>query len=333
MARRTLLSETWWNQVTTIPDEDREIAKYYTLDQADLDLVMRQNRASNRLGLACVLAMLRFPGRPLADGEILPSGVLLFLARQIGADHREIDRYFERLQTRREHLALLFEKMKMRPFASSDVRALTGWLTPAAQTLRRADVLADMVVEELRRRRILLPARGALEAIIHVAIRRGIRIAHRALAGGLSEGQKRDLDKLLDPRAGTNVTIHAWARTPALSPTAINLDRIAERVQLLRSLNLPMELMERIPAKVFDELAAEGMRMSAQHLRDLNPERRHAVLAATVLHLSRHLTDCAIDVFKKLIGAMTRRADNQATARITRSVREVQKPLKDVSKV
>ena len=91
--------------------------------------------------------------------------------------------------------------------------------------------------------------------------------------------------------------------------------------------------MERIPAKVFDELAAEGMRMSAQHLRDLNPERRHAVLAATVLHLLRYLTDCAIDVFKKLIGTMTRRADNQATARITHSVRDVQKPLKDVSKV
>ncbi|MGE0283436.1 MAG: Tn3 family transposase, partial [Rhizobiaceae bacterium] len=332
-ARRALLSETWWSQTTAIPDDEREIAKHYTLDQTDLDLIMRQNRASNRLGLACVLAMLRFPGRPLADGEVLPPGVLRFLARQIGVDYREIDQYFERPQTRREHLALLFERMKMRPFGPSDVRALTGWLTPAAQTMRRADALADMVVEELRRRRILLPARGALEAIVHVAIRCGIRIAHRALAGGLSERQKLDLDKLLDPRAATSVTILAWTRTPALSPTAINLDRIAERVQFLRSLNLPIELMERIPAKVFDELAAEGMRMSAQHLRDLNPERRHAVLAATALHLSRHLTDCAINVFKKLIGAMTRRADNQATARITHSVREVQKPLKDVSKV
>jgi hypothetical protein len=28
--------------------------------------------------------------------------------------------------------------------------------------------------------------------------------------------------------------------------------------------------MDRIPAKVFDEFAAEGTRMSAQHLRDLN---------------------------------------------------------------
>lgn len=89
MARRALLSEKWWSRATAIPDDEREIAKHYTLDQSDLDLVMRQNKASNRLGLACVLAMLRFPGRPLADGEILPSGVLRFLARQIGADHRE----------------------------------------------------------------------------------------------------------------------------------------------------------------------------------------------------------------------------------------------------
>lgn len=101
MARRALLSEKWWSRATAIPG-DEEIAKHYTLDQSDLDLVMRQNKASNRLGTACVLAMLRFPGRPLADGEILPSGVLRFLARQIGADHREIDRYFERPQTRRE---------------------------------------------------------------------------------------------------------------------------------------------------------------------------------------------------------------------------------------
>lgn len=333
MARRALLSEAWWQQATTIPDDDREIAKHYTLDRSDLDLIMRQNKASNRLGLACVLATLRYPGRPLVDGELLPLGVLRFLARQIGGDHREINRYFERPQTRREHLVLLFDRIRIRPFAPSDVRALTGWLTPAAQTLRQADKLADMVVEELRRRRILLPTRPALEAIIHVAIRRGVRIAHRALAGGLSDDQKLNLDKLLDPREGKNLTVLTWARTPALSPAAVNLDRLAERIHFLRSLKLSATLMERIPGKVFDEFAAEGMRMSAQHLRDLNPERRHAVLTATALHLSRHLTDCAIDMFKKIMGILTRRADNRAAARVTRSVREVQKPLKDVSKV
>lgn len=118
MARRALLSEAWWQQATIIPDNEREIAKHYTLDRSDLDLIMRQNKAANRLGLACVLATLRYPGRPLADGEVLPAGVLRFLARQIGVDHHEIERYFERPQTRREHLALLFDRMQMRPFCA-----------------------------------------------------------------------------------------------------------------------------------------------------------------------------------------------------------------------
>ncbi len=333
MARRTLLSEAWWQQATAVPDDEREIVKHYTLDQSDLDLILRQNRAPNRLGLACVLAALRHPGRALADNGILPQDMLRYLARQIGVDHREIHKYFERPQTRREHLAILLDRLKVRPFSSTDIRVLTGWLTPAAQTLRHADALADMVLEEVRRRHILLPTRAALETIIHVAIRRGVRIAHRALSNGLSESQKVSLDALLEIREGTAVTTLAWLRAPSLSPNAVNLDRIAERVKLLRSLALPPELADRIPAKLFDELSAEGSRMSAQHLRDLNPERRHAVLAATALHLSRNLTDCAMDLFKKLIGALTRRADNQAAQRVTRSVRELQKPLKDVSRV
>lgn len=58
MARRALLSEIWWQQATTIPQDEREIAKRFTLDRQDLDLIMRQNKASNRLGLACVMALL-----------------------------------------------------------------------------------------------------------------------------------------------------------------------------------------------------------------------------------------------------------------------------------
>ncbi|WP_425503389.1 DUF4158 domain-containing protein [Rhizobium oryzihabitans] len=73
----------------------------------------------------------------------------------------------------------------MRPFSPSNVRAPACWLTPVALTLRQKDKLADRVAEELRRRRILTPTRSALESILYVAIQRGIRITHRALAGGL----------------------------------------------------------------------------------------------------------------------------------------------------
>lgn len=83
MARRTLLSEAWWQQATAMPDDEREIIKHYTLDQADLDLILRQNRSANRLGLACVLAALCHPGRALADNEVLPQGMLRHLVASI----------------------------------------------------------------------------------------------------------------------------------------------------------------------------------------------------------------------------------------------------------
>jgi hypothetical protein len=63
MARRSLLNEQWWHQTISMPDDEREIMKHYTLDQEDLFLIGRQNRDHNRLGLACVLACLRHPGR------------------------------------------------------------------------------------------------------------------------------------------------------------------------------------------------------------------------------------------------------------------------------
>ncbi|MBA3043386.1 MAG: DUF4158 domain-containing protein [Rhizobiaceae bacterium] len=65
MARRTLLREAWWRQATATPGDVRPIARRYTLDRGDLDLIMRQNKASNRLRIACVLATLHYPGWPL----------------------------------------------------------------------------------------------------------------------------------------------------------------------------------------------------------------------------------------------------------------------------
>jgi hypothetical protein len=148
MARRSLLNEQWWHQTISMPDDEREIIKHYTLDQEDLFLIGRQNRDHNRLGLACVLACLRHPGRPLGDRETPLEDVVRYLAGQIGVDHREIQTYFERPQTRREHIAMLLDRLRARPFSPADIKGLTGWLTPAAQSMRRADILADMVLDE-----------------------------------------------------------------------------------------------------------------------------------------------------------------------------------------
>jgi hypothetical protein len=63
---------------TEIPADlsDREIARYYTFSQKDLELIKQRRRLHNRLGFAVQLAVLRFPGRPLKDLTGIPSRVL-----------------------------------------------------------------------------------------------------------------------------------------------------------------------------------------------------------------------------------------------------------------
>ena len=51
---------------------EREIARHYTFSAADLALIRQRRRAANRLGFAVQLAVLRYPGRSLADLPEIP---------------------------------------------------------------------------------------------------------------------------------------------------------------------------------------------------------------------------------------------------------------------
>ncbi len=63
----TYLTPEQRHALTQIPADlsDREIARYYTFTQKDLDLIKQRRRLHNRLGFGVQLAVLRFPGRPL----------------------------------------------------------------------------------------------------------------------------------------------------------------------------------------------------------------------------------------------------------------------------
>lgn len=71
-----------------IPIDPDEMARRYTLEAVDLDLINRRRLDRNRLGMALQVALLRHPGMPLAqvlqiEGNA-PAPLVAFLARQLG---------------------------------------------------------------------------------------------------------------------------------------------------------------------------------------------------------------------------------------------------------
>ncbi len=86
MATRELLSEAQRTAFERFPEMDvREMVRHWTLSEADLAAVSLKRTPANRLGFAVQLCLLRYPGRPLRAGEVVPYPVIEFIASRVGS--------------------------------------------------------------------------------------------------------------------------------------------------------------------------------------------------------------------------------------------------------
>jgi TnpA family transposase len=101
MSRRALLSAEARSRLFGIPTERAEMARHYVLDETDLALVRARRRATNRLGFAVGLCLLRLLGTRLDPGERPPVPMHAFVAEQLGLPPAAFADYAVRDQTRR----------------------------------------------------------------------------------------------------------------------------------------------------------------------------------------------------------------------------------------
>src|SRR5271169_233659 len=147
------------------PTGQRELMRHYTLSAADIAMIRRRRGDHSRLGHALMLCYLRHPGRPLRTGEQPPRPLLLFIAEQIDALPEAIEDYLAAERNRQRHVAELQDRLGFRPFGTRPAADLACWLLPHAIENDRLVHLAGLVVEECRRRRIVVPSPGALERL------------------------------------------------------------------------------------------------------------------------------------------------------------------------
>ena len=202
--RRQQLTQAQITALLDPPTDQRELVRHYTLSAADLGAIRRCRGDHNRLGHALMLCYLRYPGRPLKAGERPPRPLLLFIAEQIDALPESIEDYLAAERNRQRHVAELQDRLGFRPFGTRPAADLAGWLLPHAIENDRLVHLAGLVVEECRRRRIVVPSPSALERLCVQARYQARGEVQRRLTDGLSTDQRRRLDVLTQRRAETN---------------------------------------------------------------------------------------------------------------------------------
>ena len=309
-----LLTAAQRDQFTRFPLLDEQtLARHYLLSTDDLLLVRQRRRESNKLGYAVQLTVLKHLGRSLRQDEPPPREVQAYLADQLRLDPASYALYAGENITRNEHFALLCRRFGYVELSRALSHELRDWLLPTAVLIDQPFPLMAILIDELRRRKILTPRLKVLERLIGVARIRADQHVYTLLNLPLKMDLATRVDALLEPQDGESVSRLAWLSRPVGAPKARHLLTLLDKLAFVRTFPVQDHPAAHLPQSRLEQLAQEGRRISASHLAAFEPQRRRATVMARLLDLSRTLTDEVLDMHDRLMVSLIRAGEQAAS--------------------
>lgn len=333
MPRRAVLSEAQRAALLALPDTESELVRYWTLSADDLRAIVGRRRPHNRLGFAVQLCALRYPGRLLRPGELIPGAPLKFVADQIDVPPEVLADYAVRGPTRCEQLDTLRDVFGFVPLSRPERSALQAWLLPIALSTTSGADLARVLHDEFRRRRTIVPGTTLIERMVAQALLEAERLVAELLTQKLTDEHRAGLDNLLLPRSDTSLSILAWARQPPGKAGQRAFAAILERFAVIRAIGLSDNAAASVHPERLRRLCQEGARLTVQHLRTLDVTRRRAILVATALETATTLTDDAVLMFDRLLGQMFRRVERGEEVALKRDRRTINGKIRLLARI
>jgi len=208
-----------------------------------------------------------------------------------------------------------------------------AWLIKEAKGTTDGRILLDRLLDEMRRRLIVIPGVSVVERMAAEAMHRAETKLIAEIAGSLDADARRRLDELVDDKVHDRQSRFSWLREPQPRVAPASLTEIVEKVGLIRSsCGLPRALDPAHEPRMA-QFAREGVRYTAQAFQQMRPARRHVILLATLSELEATLTDAAIGIFGSLVGRAHLRARKRLEQRVAISGSEGRERMVRVAKV
>ena len=333
MPRRELLTSSERDQLLALPRDDGALLRVATLSREELAFIGQHRGNHNRLGVGIQLCYLRHLGRVLGTDEVPDAQLLDLVAAQLKVPAPAWDLYANRDQTRREHLQEILERLSLKQFDRVTHREIAKWLLATALQTTQGLVLAQAVVEELRRRCVVLPPVLVIERICAEVATRAQRHVHRALTESLTDEQRKKLDHLLESGDGGSHSLLAWLRLPPGAPSARNILSHIERLLEIRSIGISVETGRKVHQNRLLHLAREGAQTAVFQLQEYEIERRHATLVAILVEATATLTDEILDLHDRMIGSFFTKAKNKHEKTFAAAGKAINEKLRLYAKV
>ncbi|HGX4201218.1 TPA: Tn3 family transposase [Escherichia coli] len=311
MSRRHIFTERQRAALFDLPTDELSLLKFYTLGDDDLENIRQRRRPENRIGFALQLCALRYPGRALAPGEMIPREVLSFVGAQLGVPADALLTYATRRQTRQQHMDTLREIYGYKTFTGRGARDLREWTFGQAEDARSNEDLAHRFIVRCRETSTILPAVSTIERLCADALVAAERRIETRIAENLTADVRDHLDKLLSEMLAGNISRFIWLRNFEVGNNSAAANRLLDRLEFLRTLNINHSALASIPAHRIARLRRQGERYFTDGLRDITSDRRWAILAVCVVEWEAAIADAIVETHDRIVGKTWREAKRQ----------------------
>ena len=312
MPARLSITQAQRDALLALPDTEDAFVRHYELTVKDRATVKQCRTPETKLAFGLQLCVLRYPGRVLQRAEVVPEGLVAFVADQVKVAPEAIVGYARRLPTRYDQLATLRRVYGFTDLTESAKSDLKSWLAPVA--LKSIDGLSVVaaLIEEMRRRRIIIPGVSVVERMAAEAMHAADQDVVRKVSALFTPAQIAAVDALLADKANGLQSRFRWLQEPPGKVGGRGLIEIMDRLDAVRAIGLAGLDLPPLFAARLAQMAREGVRFTAQALQQMTAPRRCTVMAATLREIEIGLVDNALTMFEALIG----RAYNNAKSRL-----------------
>lgn len=328
MAHRTILTERQRADLFDLPTDEATLLRHYILADDDIENILTRRRAHNRFGFALQLCALRFPGRLLAPGEIIPQEISRFIAAQLGLKPDDLMGYAVREETRHEHLAALRKTYGYKMFSGRRARDLKSWLEDEAEIAHSNKDMARRFVKECRRTHTILPGISIIERLCADALVAAERRIETRIVDCLNDVMKGRLDALLTEHVDGRISRFIWLRQFEVGKNTADINRLLARLEFLQGFEFSIDVLGSIPPHRITRLRRQGERYFTDGLRDISSDRRLAILAVCVVEWRATIADAVVETHDRIVGKIWRDAKKICDTQINDAKASLQDTLR-----
>jgi glucose-6-phosphate dehydrogenase assembly protein OpcA len=149
------------------------------------------------------------------------------------------------------------------------VPVICGWTFGQAEDARSNEDLAHRFIVRCRETSTILPAVSTIERLCADALVAAERRIETRIAENLTADVRDHLDKLLSEMLAGNISRFIWLRNFEVGNNSAAANRLLDRLEFLRTLNINHSALASIPAHRIARLRRQGERYFTDGLRDI----------------------------------------------------------------